>query len=55
MVVCVVLCKSHFGIEACMGSVVRRDLVSGCGHTGLGLIKGSSPGEEDWTVVNYQL
>jgi hypothetical protein len=28
-----VLCMSHLGIEACMGSVVRRVHVSGCGHT----------------------
>jgi hypothetical protein len=28
-----VLCMSHFGFEACMGSVVTRVHVSGCGHT----------------------
>jgi hypothetical protein len=43
---CAVLCMSHLGIQACMGSVVRRDLVSG-GHTAqLVRNKGNSPGEK---------
>jgi hypothetical protein len=33
MVVCVVLCMSHLGIEACMESVARRVHVSGFGPT----------------------
>jgi hypothetical protein len=53
---CAVLCTRHLGIEACMGFVVRRVHVSGCGHRAQHVrMQGNSRGESDWIVVTDKL